>query len=37
MAMAAICLLGESVTLAQQVTPRIGYVYPAVGRQGATF
>lgn len=37
MAMTALCLLCESLLLAQQSPPRIGYVYPAGGQQGATF
>ncbi len=34
--MAGIALFGEGSALAQQITPHIGYVYPAGGRQGAT-
>ena len=40
----AVCLLGLTVVVAtapalqaQQFTPHIGYVYPAGGRQGASF
>ena len=35
--MAVIALFGAGSVMAQQITPHIGYVYPAGGRQGATF